>query len=318
MNKVYKQIYKEIKRAKKIVLARHVGPDPDALGSTLGLKEVILSSFNDKEVYVVGAPASRFKFLGMLDKYDSSMNDALLIVLDTPDMKRIDGVNPADFKSSIKIDHHPFIEKICDFEWIDDKASSACQMVIELVLNTRLCFNKRAGECLYTGLVADTNRFMFKYSTSKTFYLVSYLLSETGIDITEIYNNLYIRPYREIKFQGYISENFVITGNKVGYIVINDDVLKEYNVDVASAGNMINNFNFIDDMLVWMTCTLDKDSGCYRVSVRSRGPIINETLSHFGGGGHIYASGARLKSTTEIENLVKELDLVVQKYISSD
>ena len=65
---IYGQIYREIKKAKKIVIARHVGPDPDALGSSLGLKEIILNTFPDKEVYAVGMPTSKFKFIGSLDK----------------------------------------------------------------------------------------------------------------------------------------------------------------------------------------------------------------------------------------------------------
>lgn len=311
---IYKQIYKEIKKAKKIVLARHVGPDPDALGSTLGLKELILSNFPDKEIYVVGNPASKFKFIGELDKFNNDMYDALLIVTDTPDLKRVDGVDVKKFNRSIKIDHHPFIEKMCDIEWIDDSASSACQMIIEFAYNNKLKISNEAAEKLYAGLISDTNRFLFKYSSSKTFSLVSYLLKETDIDITEIYSNLYTRPYREIKFRGYMEQNFKITPNGVGYIILDSDTLKQYEVDAATAGNMINDFNYIDEMLVWVSFSYDKDMGSYRVSIRSRGPIINEVASEFGGGGHIYASGVRLKTIDEIKGLVMALDATAKEY----
>lgn len=315
---IYKTIYKEIKRAKKIVIARHVGPDPDALGSSLGLKDIILNTFPNKEVYVVGSPASRFKYLGALDKLNDSMYDSLLIVTDTPNKSRIDGVNVSSFKKSIKIDHHPFIEKMCDIEWIDDKSSSASQMIIELVTKTKLKMSLEAAEKLYTGLVADTNRFMFAYSTAKTFKLVSYLLEEANIEITKIYSLLYERPYKEIKFKGFIAQNFTITENKVGFIKITNDMLKEYNVDAATAGNVINDFNHITEMLVWVTATEDKDLGSYRISIRSRGPIINDVAASYGGGGHIYASGARLKTEEEINNLLKDLDECAKEYIKRD
>ncbi len=314
MNK-YKQIYKEIKKANKIIIARHVGPDPDALGSSLGLKELILNTFPRKEVYVVGNPTNKFKFLGILDKFSPEMYDGLLIVTDTPDLKRIDGAVPSRFKRSIKIDHHPFIEKTCDIEWIDDTASSASQMVAELALNTKLVLNEKAAKKLYAGIVADTNRFMFRYSSPKTFEIVGKLIRQTGLDITKIYDNLYMRPYKEIKFQGYLSQHLIFTDNKVAYIVIDDKVLNEYEVDAATPGNMINNFNYIDEALIWVTFTYDKDLKSYRTSIRSRGPIINEVASHFGGGGHIYASGARVKSMDEIEALINELDEVSRGYI---
>ena len=45
MNNIYRKIYKEIKKHDRIVIARHIGPDPDALGSQFGLKELILNTF---------------------------------------------------------------------------------------------------------------------------------------------------------------------------------------------------------------------------------------------------------------------------------
>lgn len=314
---IYKKIYKQIKKAKKIVIARHIGPDPDALGSSLGLKEIILNTFPTKEVYVIGAPASKFKFLGDLDKYNETLSNALLIVTDTPDAKRVDGVNPLKFKNSIKIDHHPFVEKTCTLEWIDSNSSSAAQMVAELTFNTKLKMNQKAATILYTGIVADTNRFMFAYTSTKTFEVASELL-KYNIDITKVYNNLYMRPYKEIKFQGYLSQNFVINDNKVAYIIIDDTVLKEYEVDVATAGNMINNFNHIKEILIWVTFTYDKDLKSYRTSIRSRGPIINEVAAKFGGGGHIYASGTRLKNIEEMNSLIDSLSKVSADYIEKN
>ena len=313
---VYQEIYDKIKKAKIIIIARHVGPDPDALGSSLGLKQIILDNFDNKDVYVIGNPASKFSYLGSLDKIPEGLNndDALLIVTDTPDRKRVDGVDPLNFKNSIKIDHHPFIEKTCSLEWIDDKASSACQMILELVFNTKLVLSKEASEKLYTGIVADTNRFMFAYTSSKTFNLVGKMLDKVDLDITKVYDNLYLRDYKDIKFQGYLSLNLTITDNGVGFIIINDDILKEYNVDPATPGNMINNFNHINEIYVWLTATEDKDMGSYRVSVRSRGPIINDVVSNHGGGGHIYASGTRLKNAQEINSLIEDLDDTVKKY----
>ncbi len=315
---IYKQIYKQIKRANKIIIARHVGPDPDALGSSLGLKKIILNTFPDKQVYVIGSPTSKFKFMGLLDKFTEDMDDGLLIVTDTPDAQRVDGVNPKQFKQSIKIDHHPFIEKTCKLEWIDDKASSACQMIVELCLNTKLKLDTEAAELLYTGIIADTNRFMFAYTSPQTFDIVSYLLRQTNLDITKVYNNLYMRPYKEIKFQGYLSQNFIINEDKVGYIIIDDNVLNDYGVDVATAGNMINNFNHINEMLVWVTFTYDKELNSYRTSIRSRGPVINEVATHFGGGGHIYASGVRIKDEENMKKLIEELSEISREYMKNE
>ena len=314
MNKYYK-IYRKIKKYNKIVIARHVGPDPDCLASSIGLRDAILHKFPKKEVYAVGHPASTFKYLGTLDKFTDDMyKDALLIVVDTPDRKRVDGVDPSKFKDSIKIDHHPFIEKVCNYELVDDTASSAAQMVLELIFRTPLKLTKEIAEKLFIGIVADTNRFLFSYTTPKTFLLVSKLIKETNIDFSKLYDNLYMRPVKEIRFQGYIENNMIVTENGFGYIKLDDEILKEYNVDAATAGNMVNDFNYIEEMYAWAVFSYDRVTNLIRGSIRSRGPIINETASHFGGGGHVFASGVRLKDFEQTDLLIKELDEVCKNY----
>ena len=315
--KSYKEILKQIKKYNTIVIARHVGADPDALASQIALKDIIVNNFPLKKVYVVGMPASRFKYLGTLDKLTDEMyENSLLIVTDTPDKKRVDGVDTTRFSKTIKIDHHPFVEKYCDIECINDKASSASQIIIDFASSMKLKITKEAAEKLYIGIVADTNRFLFSYTTPNTFDLVSKLIKETDINFTSLYDNLYLRSLKELKFQSYIINNMIVTENKFGYIKLTDDVLKKFDVDAATAGNMVNNFNYIEEFVSWAVFTEDKNNDFIRGSIRSRGPIINDVAAKFGGGGHKLASGVRLKNFEEVDKLVEALDLECNKYES--
>ena len=316
---VYKKIYKEIKKHKKIVLARHIGPDPDALGSTLGLKEIILNTFPKKEVYAVGTPAAKHKYIGDLDTFEDSMyEDSLLIVLDTPDIKRVDGLDPTKFKHKIKIDHHPIVDKYCDIEFVDDTASSASQLVIELVYNTPLKLNKEGAEKLYIGLVSDTNRFLYSYTTDKTFNLVSKLIKDTNIDITKLYNNMYLMPISEKKLQSYAILNMTITNNKLGYLILNQEKLDELGTDAATMTNIVNYLNYIDEMITWVIYAYDKNTEKVRASIRSRGPVINTVASRYNGGGHVFASGARLNTFDEVSVMIKELDKACEEYLNEE
>ena len=312
---MFKKIYKTIKKYDTIVIARHIGPDPDALGSSIGLKEAILYNFPNKKVYVIGTSASRFRYIGNLDKLeDVEYSNSLLIVTDTPDIKRIDGVNPSNFDYVIKIDHHPFIEKYGNIELIDDKSSSASQLIIELIKNTNMKINESIASKLYIGLIADTNRFLYSYTSTKTFELVAWLIKKTNLDFTSLYGNLYNRPLREIKFSGYLSSNLIVTENGLGYLKITDAILKEYNVDCSTAGNLIENFNNIQEVKVIAFCSEDKANDYIKCSIRSKGPIINEITSHYNGGGHIYACGARPKTFEETDKMLEELDLLCKNY----
>lgn len=313
---IYKKIFRKIKKYNTIVIARHVGPDPDALGSVLGLKQAILNTFPHKKVYAVGCPASKFRYLGTLDNVTDEMyENSLLIVLDTPDAKRVDGVNPSKFRYTIKIDHHPYVETFCKIEWVDDTYSSASEMVLELIYYTKLKMSTEVAEKLYIGLVADTDRFMFKTSTARTFYNVSRLLDETELDITKIYPKLYTRPLKEIQFQGFLSKHLTVTEHGFGYVKLPQELLDEEQVDAATAGNLINNFNFIDEMIAWGFFSYDKTTGLIRGSLRSRGPVINEIAKQFGGGGHAMASGCRLHTFEEVDEMILKLDQVCKEYL---
>ena len=312
---IYKQIFKVIKKYDTIVMARHIGADPDALGSQFALKEIILKTFPNKKVYAVGNPASRFKFFGNNEKIDNiDTTKGLLIVLDTPDIKRIDGVSLNNFEYVIKMDHHPIIDKYANIELIDEDSCSTSQLILEFIFNNKIEINKKIGEKLYLGIVGDTDRFLHDYTSSKTFSLVTRLLEETNIDFTSLYKVLYQRPISEIRFEGYIYQNLILTENGVAYIKITDRKLKEFGVDSAAAGNMINDLKFVNEIIVWVFLTEDIKSNLIRANIRSVGPYINDVATKFGGGGHKYASGVKLKTWDDSDKLINELDELVKNY----
>ena len=313
---MYKLIYKEIKKFKTIVIARHVGVDPDAMASQIALRDSIRETFPDKKVMSVGTGSAKFKYMGNLDKMED-ISDALLIVTDTPNKSRVDISTFDGFKEIIKIDHHPFIEKFCDIELIDDTASSACEIIMDMIKNTKLVCNEKIARALFIGLVADSGRFLYDSCKPRTFSLVSYYLETYKFKLSEIYQKMNSRPLCEVRLEGYISSNMKVTENGLGYIKITDKIINKYKVDSAAAGNMVNNFNFIEEVFVWATMTEDIKNEIIRVSIRSRGPIINDIAEDFGGGGHPLASGVKLKSFDDAMELMNALDKRVEEYKNS-
>ena len=310
---MFREIYKKIEEYDTIVIARHIGVDPDALASQLALRDSIKLTFPNKKVSAIGTGSAKFYSIGKLDKLEK-VNNALLIVLDTPDKKRVDSVDFSQFAYMIKIDHHPFVEEFCNLEYIEDTASSTAEIIMNLIMNTDLKCDKNVAETLYLGLASDSNRFLFDSCTSKTFGLVSIFLEKYNFELSEVYKKLYLRPMNEVRLEGYIALNMNVTENGLGYIQITNEVLNQLEVDSASAGNMINNFNFIKEVLVWATITEDVKNDQIRVSIRSRGPEINEVAERFNGGGHKFASGAKLKSFDDAMQLMKELDECLIEY----
>lgn len=312
---IIKKVFKKIKEYPEIIIARHVGPDPDAIASTIALRDSIRLTFPEKEVYAVGLGVSKFKYYGILDKIDNEQyKNVLLIVLDVPNLNRVDGIEGLEYKEIMKIDHHPAEDIKGPVDWTDETSCSTCQMIAELILNTPLKLDTKIASNLYLGIVSDSDRFLLSYTTNKTFQVVHDLIKASKIDFVSLYNYLYDRSIDEVRFQGYIAMNMVVTENGLGYIVIPSDIIKEYHVDLATPANLINSFNFIRDVLVWTFITEDVKNNVYKVSIRSHGPIINEVASHYHGGGHKYASGARITSLEEVDLFIKELDELCEEY----
>ena len=309
---MFKQIFNKIKEFDNIVLVRHIGADPDALCSQIALRDSIKLTFPEKKVVAYGNTSNRFDYLPNLDKYDN-LSNVLLIVTDTPDKKRVDFGWNLDVKYKIKIDHHPYMETYCDIEYIDDKATSACEIILELINSTKLKMDNTIAQTLYTGIVSDTNRFMFN-PTPKIFSLVSQLLTDYKIDTSIVYENLLKRPISEIRLQGYISENLIVTENGFAYVKISNEVLNKLRADSGSAGNLINNFNYIEGVVVWAVVTEDIKNKLFKVNIRSRGPIINTVAERYNGGGHKFASGARISTMAEIDLLLEDLDRTCYLY----
>lgn len=310
---MYSEVVKKIKEYDTIVIGRHIGVDPDALCSQLALRDSIKLTYPNKKVYAIGTGSSRFLSIGKLDKFERVEN-ALLIILDTPDQRRVDSIDFSQGAYRIKIDHHPFMERFCDLEVIEDNMSSTCEILMNLIHNSELLCNDSIAELLYTGLISDSNRFLFSSCDDKTFDIASYYLKNYNIDVQGIYERLYTRPFNEVRLEGYISLNMKVTPNNLGYIVITDDVINELEVDAAAPGNMINDFNYIKEILVWMTITEDKRNHQYRVSIRSRGPEINTIAERYNGGGHKFAAGVKAKTLADALNLADDLDKELEIY----
>ena len=317
---MFSDIYELIKKYDNIVIARHVGVDPDAMGSSCSLKNSILLTFPNKHVRLAGTGSNRFSYFGKLDKAEEVHDNTLLIVTDTPDIRRIDGVGDLNqYTKIIKIDHHPFIDKFSDdsIEYIDTSASSASQIVLELINNTDLLMDEMVASQIFWGIVSDTNRFMFNNSSSKTFHLIGDLVSKYHLDINKLYEPLYARPLTEVRLEGYIASNLIVTENGVAYIKITDEILNKFQADAASPGNMIGNFNYIDGIYVWLFITEDVKNENFRISIRSRGPIINKVAEKYHGGGHNFASGAKITDINEADLLIKDLDDLCKLYLKN-
>lgn len=316
---IFKQIYKLIKKYDEIILARHIGPDPDAVASQIALRDSIRLTFPNKKVYAIGAGVSKFKYLGHLDRIDyNSLTNALLIVLDVPNFNRVDGLDGLAYKEIVKIDHHPKEDIIGSADFTSSNYSSTAEMVTDLILGSKLLMNKSIAEKLFLGIISDSERFLFKNTQLHTFEVVTKLIKDYQLDFTALYNHLYEKDFNECRFEAYVINNITITENNFGHIIIDHNKLTELGLDNSVPASMINNFNFIKNLYVWCFVTYDERNELYKVNIRSRNIVINEIAGKYNGGGHAFASGARIYDKDDIPKLFADLDEACKNYMQQE
>lgn len=315
---VMSAILDKIKQYQKIAIFRHVRPDGDAVGSTLGLREILRESFPEKHVVVTHSDRSdTVAFLGEEDAPcpDEFFADALGIVIDTATPERISNPQYALCRELIKIDHHINNSPYGDIAWVEDGASAACELIAALALAypDELRVNRHAATCLYTGLVTDSGRFRFRSVSPDTLRYAAALL-EIGVDTEIMYAHLYMKKYDELKFQSYVLRHMRLTPNGVAHVYISRAVQKKFGLTSEQVGLAVNAMEEIRGSLIWIAFIQANDSRDIRVRLRSRFVTINEIAERYRGGGHANACGATLHSKKEMSALLAEADARLADY----
>ncbi|WP_339228379.1 bifunctional oligoribonuclease/PAP phosphatase NrnA [Oceanobacillus sp. FSL K6-2867] len=312
----WKQIIKAIKENDTIIIHRHVRPDPDALGSQAGLKEIIKHSFPNKRVYVVGEEEPTLTFLARMDNIrDSDYENALVIVCDTANRPRIDDQRYMMGKQLIKIDHHPNVDEYGDLSMVNTTASSVSEMIFDLYEQGKeegFRINNEAARLLYAGIVGDTGRFMFPNTTKKTFQYVAELVTY-DFDRSALYAELYSVEDNISRLQGYVLQEFELLISGLCTIRLTKEILKKFHVSPEESGQLVNILSNIQGIKAWVFFIEEEDQ--IRVRLRSKGPVINEIAAKYNGGGHPLASGATIYSWEEADKLVNELESACIAYV---
>lgn len=302
----FKTILAKIKAYDTIIIHRHMKPDPDALGSQVGLKEVITSNFPQKTVKVTGYNEPSLSWLAQMDDVsDKDYEGALVIVVDTANRPRIDDQRYLNGNFLIKIDHHPDEDHYGNLSYVDTKASSASEIITDFALQNQLKLSDQAARLLYAGILGDTGRFLYPATTSKTFIIASELL-KYDFDFAALARQMDSFPYKIAKLQAYVFENLEIDKNGAARIILSQKILKKFNLTDAETSAIVSSPGKIDTVQVW-AIFVEQADGHYRVRLRSKSTVINEVAKRHAGGGHPLASGANSYSLAENEDIYQEL-----------
>ena len=300
------QILEKIKEYDTIIIHRHMKPDPDALGSQVGLKALLTHHFPEKTIKVVGYNEPTLTWMAEMDTVqDSDYHGALAIICDTANRPRIDDKRYEQADFTIKIDHHPNDDIYGDLSWVDTSSSSASEMIALFAEATKLELSDYAAKLLCAGIIGDTGRFLYPSTSARTLRIASQL-REHDFDYAELMRKMDTMSFKIAKLQGYVYDHLEVDENGAARVILTQDILKKYDVTDAETAAIVGAPGRIDSVSLW-GIFVEQADGHYRVRLRSKFVPINGVAKEHDGGGHPLASGANSYSLEENELIYQKL-----------
>ncbi|PKK96842.1 MAG: hypothetical protein CVV56_02345 [Tenericutes bacterium HGW-Tenericutes-1] len=311
---LYKKILKLIEENDKILILRHKDPDLDAYGSQFGLYYALKANYPNKEIYAVGDTNGLNKFQPLDQVSEPLYRESLVFILDTVAKQMLEGNLYEQAKTLVLIDHHQNEPDIRYDEYIRNTDASSCaEMVAQFLFETQLEVPLNSATALYTGIVSDTGRFLYKSVSSNTFALAGKLLDK-GIDIQAIYAGMYSEPLRMKRLKAIFFSTVEFTKNGVAYRKNDLNFLKENNIDTYSVSRgMVNQMSGIDEVGIWVNFTFEEKTGKILCELRSKTIPIVDIAKKYGGGGHLLACGCSVLTWEETELIIKDLDQLLEE-----
>lgn len=290
-----------IRESKTIVLACHVNPDGDALGSLLSLalalkplgKEVTCLSEDGVPDILRFLPGSEL----ILRSTDTSSFD-LALVVDSGELGRVgEQVRPmvSRARRAVNIDHHVVAGTFGDIRVLDSGSASTAEIIYDLLLALQIPLTPEIATCLFTGIITDTGSFRFQNVKPGTLRVAA-LLVEAGASPPVISENVFEnKTFAGTRLLGHALSSLAQSpdGRVVWAHITAADFRNLGAIDAETEG-VVNYVRGIRGAEVGLLFR-EMDNGRIRVSLRSRGSVnVAELAQEFGGGGHRMASGCTL------------------------
>ncbi len=299
--------------AMQIVLLAHERPDPDALGSALGLAHALAPL--GKTCVVACADPVPANYDSFLPGHASVVTELpherfdLVIALDAGELSRYGALYTRhqtffDHATILNLDHHITSVGCGKVTIIDPASAATAELLTLLLLNRGIEISLDAAKCLLAGIITDTRAFEFDATTARTLLAGAYLVGCGAVPETIIKPMYRMKPLAKVRLWGIVlnrslgsaAENRIVWASvrqrdlaEAGATADMDDGLASYLMDIDG----------VAIALIFKEGDSNKGNET-RLSIRALAPYDAAAIAaHFGGGGHIRAAGATLPMDLE-------------------
>ena len=287
--------------SRNVAIYTHINTDCDAVGSSLALRDVLMSLGKNVDVFVHSTFPTNFKVFGDISFYNKKTceeNYDLAVCLDCATEARLGKYQYTyrkGLKNTLQIDHHDISnEMYCRNNYVVH-ASSTAELLFDIFSEMKVVLSPYASKCLIAGIETDTGKFSHS-TTSTTFEAMASLMQTVECTIDKItaplFNSMKMEVFELLKI-AYQTIEFYSDG-RLGIMMFKHE-------DFVKTGTTLDDVGVFPDIplqlekVEFAILASEDDKGYYRVSFRSKGEISAKAVAEtFGGGGHLNASGCKI------------------------
>jgi phosphoesterase RecJ-like protein len=300
-------IKERLKQAKAVVIASHVRPDGDAIGSLLGLGLALRDAGKSVQMVLADGVTSSFRHLEgseLIVREPKGEHDTFITV-DCADFKRTGKVFESFGLPDINIDHHKTNEKFGTLNLIEEDEVATAAILTNHLPEWGFAITKPIAAALLTGIVTDTLGFRTSNTNPEALRLCAQLM-ETGVDMPDLYMRALVKKsFPAAKYWG-SGLSSLEQKNGIVWATLTLADRKRSGYGGSDDADLINLISAIDGNKVGMIFVEQHDRHV-KISWRALEPDVDvsKVAQHFNGGGHAAAAGADIPGALgEIEPIV--------------
>jgi phosphoesterase RecJ-like protein len=311
-----------IKANERFLIACHIHPDGDAIGSVLALGIWLKKAGKQVEMICSDGVPSVYRFLEGSNLIKTALaadcHPEVAICVDCAEKDRV-ALPPEVWAlpdmAVVNLDHHITNSQFGDLNLVDPDAAATGELIFRIIKQGRLRINPAIAAALYTAIATDTGFFRYDCTSAYTLETVSWLVKKYQVKPSKIAEQVHEqKSFNSIKLLGEILRTMRVgLGGKVAWIVLDQALLNRYPVENEETESYVNFARSVEGVEIGIIFKELKPNE-FKVSWRSTEAVdVSKLAANFGGGGHARAAGCNINgAVNDVVKLV--LDFVSNYY----
>jgi len=300
------EIIDEISRCRRFLVASHINPEGDCIGSLLAFGKLLRYLGKDFVLYNADEIPDQYSFLpgsgDIVHTIPEGFSPDVIFTVDTPSIERADPNGRFNHIGAkiVNIDHHPSNRLYGDYNYVDENAASTGVIIYRLFKRLEIPLDGETATDIFCSIMVDTGRFRFSNANSEAFSICAEMV-DAGADPDYITTKVYYQlSFQSLKALGrLLSDMELHLGGKVASISVTDDLLSEGESTLQDIEGLADYTISVRGVKVGILFR-ESPGDVVRVSFRSTGDVdVNLLAAEFGGGGHRKAAGCKINGTLQ-------------------